>query len=244
MYNISRYQIVLLLALFFLGFSDSKLNAQFVAKDNYNYLDFQKKPYYFGMSFSYNKSGYRIDKNRAFSNSQNINVVESESGPGVSLQMIGNLKIGEYFDFRTTPGFTFAERNFIFDTNIDMTPLVEKKVESVFFDMPFQVRFKSAPYKDKRLYVMAGVKYTYDVQSNSRTRENLAEDLILISPHDYHIEYGAGIQIFFPFFIFSPEIRMSQGISNIHIYKDTLEESSVLEAVKSRMFSIAFHFEG
>jgi len=91
---------------------------------------------------------------------------------------------------------------------------------------------------------MAGVKYTYDVQSNSRTREGLSDDLILISPHDFHLEYGAGIQIFFPFFIFSPEIKMSQGISNIHIYKDTLEESSVLEAVKSRMFSISFHFEG
>jgi len=222
----------------------TKTEAQFTARDNYNYLDFQKKPYYFGMSFGYNNSGYRIDKSKMFVNSQNINVVESEKGPGVSLQMIGNLKIGDYFDFRTTPGFTFSERNFVFTTADETAPLVEKKIESVFWDMPFQIRFKSAPYKDKRLYVVAGVKYTYDVQSNSRTREGLSDDLILISPHDFHLEYGAGMQIFFPFFIFSPEIKLSQGISNIHIYKNDLNESRILDNILSRILTISFHFEG
>lgn len=220
------------------------IQGQISSRDNYNYLEFQNKPYYFGMSFAYNTSGYRIDRSSQFTNSQNIKLVESNNGPGVTLQMIGNLKIGESFDFRATPGFTFAERNFVFETFDEATPVFDRKIESVFVDIPFHVRFKSAPYKDKRLYVTAGVKYTFDVMSNSRTREGEADDLIIISPHDFHLEYGAGIQFFLPFFIFSPEIRISQGISNIHIFNGNLEESSILEAVKSRMFSISFHIEG
>ena len=105
MYDLPRNKIILsiLFCLCVLG-----LNAQFTAKDNYNYLDFQKKPYYFGMSFGYNSSGYRINKSSDFISSQNINVVESMNGPGVTLQMIANLKIGEYFDFRAMPGFSFC----------------------------------------------------------------------------------------------------------------------------------------
>ena len=57
-------------------------------------------------------------------------------------------------------------------------------------------------------------------------------------------ELGTGIQFFFPYFIFSPEFKMSNGISNTLLYDDTLEESTVLEKVLSRTFTISLHFEG
>jgi len=230
-------------------FSITSLSAQFNAKDNYNYLDFQRKPYYFGMSFGYNSSGYRVNHSRQFVSNDSINIVEGANGPGINLQMIGNLKIGEYFDFRILPGFSFAERRLEYTS----TPLAQsggvntvytKKVESVFAEIPFQLRFKSAPYKDKRMYVMAGAKYSYDVESGARVRKDRAARLVQISPHDFQIEYGVGMQFFMPFFIFSPEIKISQGLGNIHIYKANLNDSSVLETVKSRIFTISFHFEG
>ena len=91
-------------------------------------------------------------------------------------------------------------------------------------------------------FVIAGLKYAYDVQSNSKTRQS--DNLIKISPHDFQIEIGAGMQFFFPYFIFSPEIKFSRGISNILIYNDNLNESKVLEQLGSQIFSISFHFEG
>ena len=45
-----------------------------------------------------------------------------------------------------------------------------------------------------RAFVLAGIKYTYDVNSNSNDRNN--QDLIKISPHDFLFEVGGGIQFF------------------------------------------------
>lgn len=242
MYNLLGRKIILIL--FVVGLFATDAFSQFRAKGNYNYLDFANKPYYFGMSFAYVHAGYKIDRSRMFSNSTNIDVVESVSGPGVSLNMIANLKVGDFFDFRAMPGFSFIDRSFIFTEANDNRNTYVKGVESVFFDLPFQLRFKSAPYKDKRFYLMAGIRYSYDVESTSGIREEEQQDLILFSPHDFQLEYGAGVQFFFPFFIFSPEIKISQGISDIHIYRSDLEESSILETIKSKLFTISFHFEG
>jgi hypothetical protein len=93
--------------------------------------------------------------------------------------------------------------------------------------MPFQLRYKSAPYHDKRLFVVAGVKYAYDVATNSRTVQSKRGEIIRVSPTDFAFEVGAGIQIYFPFFIFSPEIKFSRGLTNQLIYNAALPKSIV-----------------
>jgi len=94
------------------------------------------------------------------------------------------------------------------------------------------------------MFLLTGIKYNIDVASNSRAQKDKAKFLVQVSPHDFAVEVGAGVQFFFPYFIFSPEIKFSQGIGNVHIYKDELIESSILDNVQSRMISISFNFEG
>lgn len=217
--------------------------SQFKAKDNYNYLDFQKKAYYFGISLGLNSSGYQVNKSSNFITNDSINIVNGIYRPGFNLHIITNLKIGEYFDFRFIPGFSFTERIFEYRVG-NGDELSNKSIESVFADLPFLLRFKSEPYKDKRMFVLAGVKYQYDVASNSRAAKDKAQFLVQVSPHDFSVEVGAGMQFFFPYFIFSPEIKFTQGIGNVHIYKDELLESNIMDNVLSRMISISFNFEG
>jgi len=207
---------------------------------SYNYLDFQKKPYYFGITFGVNNSGYRINHSPSFINNEQIYIAEGAAGVGVEVHMVNNLKIGEYFDFRFIPGVSLVERTFEFEDGIG--GINRTKVESVYADVPLQVRYKSAPYKDKRAFVTAGVKYSYDVQSNSKTRQ--ANTQIKITPHDFQAEIGAGFQIFLPYIIVSPEIKFSQGINNILIYNDKLNEAKILEKVLSRAFTFSIHLEG
>jgi hypothetical protein len=161
------------------------------------------------------------------------------------VSIVTNLKIGDHFDLRFLPGFSFAERKIAFEKTDNTGPAENfRKIESVLVQTPFHIRFKSAPYRDMRLFVIGGIKYTYDVATNARVRREQRGTLIKISPHDYSLEVGAGVQFFFPFFIFSPEIKFSQGISNVLIYNDKLEQSRVLEKVFNRSFTISFHFEG
>lgn len=220
------------------------LSSQVGGKGNYNYLDFQKKNYYFGITLAYNKSDYQIVRSKNFlpSNNDSISGLEAIQGPGFNLQIISNLKIGENFDIRFLPGFSFSERNVSFDPTKKNVPDYIKTVESVFIELPFNVRYKSAPYRDKRLFVMAGLKYSYDIQSKSRAR--IVSNNLRIAPNDFQFEIGAGVQMFFPFFIFSPEIKFSHGLGNILIFQNGLRESSVIEKLISQTFTISFHFEG
>jgi len=227
---------MLLLAVCFIG---TQGFSQVRAKDNY----FQKKSYYFGISLGLNSSGYEVNRSSNFISNDSISIVDGIYRPGFNLHIITNLKIGEYFDFRFIPGFSFTERRLEYSlTGSD--DILTKPIESTFVDLPFLVRFKSEPYKDKRMFLLAGIKYSIDVASNFRAQKEKAKFLVQVSPHDFSLEVGAGVQFFFPYFILSPEIKFSQGIGNVHIYKDELLESSILDNVQSRMISISFNFEG
>jgi len=211
-------------------------------KGNYNFLDFQQKPYYFGITLAYNSSNFRIFHSRDFILNDSISSAQSVTGPGFNLGIVSNLKVGNYFDFRFLPTLSFAERNIRYTTPNDSRPPYSRKVESVFVEMPFHIRYKSEPYNDMRLFIIAGIKYSFDVASDSRTRQ--ADEIVKIAPTDFTFEYGAGIQFFFPYFIFSPEFKVSHGISNILIFNQELDQSNVIQKILSRTFTVSLHFEG
>lgn len=206
----------------------------------YNYLDFANKPYYFGITLGYNTSSYKLVHAERFILNDSILVAESERGPGFNLGVVSNLKLGDDFDLRFLPTLSFADRRLTY-TLADGSPAI-KKIESVFIEAPFQFRYKSKPYKDVRAFVLVGAKYSFDLASNSRTRQ--AAQLVKVSPHDFLVEYGAGFQIYFPYFIFSPEFKVSHGVGNILIYDEDLIYTNTLEKIMSRVFTLSFHFEG
>lgn len=241
MHNLHWNKIISVLILFI--FAYNLVDAQVNPKGNYNFWNYRKKPFYFGLTLGMHNSGYLPSKSNNFVQNDSIRAVTGIDKPGLHVNIITNLKIGEYFDIRFIPGFAFSERRLEFNKQDSLLKGVER-IESVFLELPVLMRFKSDPYKDKRLFVVAGLKYSYDVATNSRVREEQLKGLLQISPHDFQFEIGAGIQFFFPFFIFSPEIKFSQGIGNIHILNNNLNESRILDQVKSRSFTFSLHFEG
>ena len=228
---------------FFLVFVASGLSAQGGGgRGNYNFMDFNQKPYYFGITLASNSSNYYVRQSRNLIRSDSIRLVESVTGPGFNLGIVTNLKVGEYFDIRLMPTLSFAERNINYAVTRDARPPFSRKIEGVFVETPIQVRYKSQPFNDMRLFVLAGVKYAFDVASESRTRQST--ELVKVSPTDFSMEIGAGAQFFFPYFIFSPEIKFSHGLSNVLIFDRSLQEASVIEKILSRTLTISLHFEG
>ena len=211
-----------------------------IGSKSYNFNKFQKKPYYFGVALGYNSAFFHVEHSRDFIQNSEFNVVESINGPGFNIGVIGNLKIGKYFDLRSLLNFSFASRTLTYRRAADNIPEKER-LESVFFEIPFLIRYKSAPYKDKRAFVISGVKYSFDV-ANKKQKDN--ESGLRIAPHDYQFEIGAGIQFFLPYFILSPEIKFSQGLGNLLIYEGVNDKNNVLERVLSRSITISLNFEG
>lgn len=235
---ILRYLFIAIVILFF----DFQSTAQINGRNNYNFKEYEQKPFYFGIQMGVTSSGYKITQSQEFYQKDSFHIIESPLKGGFTISFIGNLKIGKYFDFRTTPGFAFTERNFDFFDESEF--LSSKKNETYTFDIPLILRFKSAPYHDKRLFILAGVKYEYNFSNNNGAREELSNGILTVSPHDFQYVIGAGVQFFLPYVIFSPQLTFAQSVSNIHVRKNKLQESSIIDQLLSRIFSLTINLEG
>lgn len=231
--NLFRQKIILLFFIVFLGMIGS-------ASAQLNYLEYFNKKIYFGITMGVNMSTYKYSHSDAFTYNDTILSVNSKRGPGFNLGIITNLKLGKYFDLRFIPALSFADKTLEFTHSNDS--VVSKNIESINIDFPISIRFKSQPIKDMRIYVLAGLKYNLDLASNAKSRK--AEDQIKIGKNDFSYEYGFGIQFFFPLFIFSPEIKISNGLYNVHSPNENLIYSNVLDKLNTRTILISFHFEG
>jgi hypothetical protein len=89
---------------------------------------------------------------------------------------------------------------------------------------------------------MAGFKFDIDMASNARARK--AEELVKIEKYDFGPEFGIGFNFFFESFIFSPEIKISNGLRNIHARDAGLKYSNVFDRIQSRMIVFSIHLEG
>jgi len=215
------------------------LSGQRGSVHNPNFQQFNQNDYYFGFTFAINNSRFRTFQSNEFLALDSVKTIHGLGGSGFNVGIVSNLKMGNYFDFRFLPTLSFAEKRIKYQY-LDYAS--NRKVESVFVELPFQFRYKSEPYHDVRLFLLAGLKYSFDVASDSRTKQ--AETLVRIAPNDFSFETGVGFQIFLPFFIFSPELKFSQGMGNTLIYNKNLSESTILEKILSRTFTVSLHFEG
>ncbi|MBK6352703.1 MAG: hypothetical protein IPF46_04710 [Saprospiraceae bacterium] len=78
---------------------------------NYNYEGFKKKSHYFGLTLALNSSGFKVEHSRTLRPEGAFKVNEGVASPGLTLSMITNFKIGEYFDYRLLPfHFTFLPK--------------------------------------------------------------------------------------------------------------------------------------
>ncbi|HYD90898.1 MAG TPA: outer membrane beta-barrel protein [Flavobacterium sp.] len=232
MHGLYRKEIILTL------FLTIALPAMALAQLNFQHFD--EKKLYFGISLGFNTSKFRVVHSDAFTYHDTVAVLNSKGGPGFNLGIISNLKLGKYFDVRFIPTLVFAEKNLNY-TMFDNSE-ARKSIESIFIDFPVSVRFKSQPIKDVRIYVLAGMKYGLDLASNAKARR--AEDQVKVSRTDISAEYGIGVQFFFPLFIFSPEIKFSQGLFDVHSKDSNLMFSNVIEKLFTRSLIISLHFEG
>ncbi|MGZ3838730.1 MAG: type IX secretion/gliding motility protein PorT/SprT [Flavisolibacter sp.] len=207
--------------------------------------DHDSKPFYFGISLGISKAGFKTDLDPSFLQQDSIMVAEPLSNGGFNLGLLATMRLTRRFELRFNPQLMFMERNIYYRLkykDIDYGYDVNKKVESVITTFPFQVKFNSDRIGNFRVYMLGGGKFDIDLASNAKARK--ADDMIRINRFDYGVEAGVGFNFYFPSFILSPEVKISNGLSNLHDRNEKLNYSRVLEAIQSRMIVFTIHLEG
>ena len=220
-------------------FSESKLEI--------NLPDHDSKPYYFGITIAGNSTRFHTHLHPQFLLNDSVLVAEPNNTGGASLGLSGTLRLSNRFQFRFNPQLFFIERNIRYklsypDPASFNETEVTKKVESVIMSFPIHAKFQSDRIGNFRIYTLAGIKGDIDMASNARAKR--AEELVKIEKNDWGPEFGVGFNFYFPTFIFSPEIKISNGARNVHARDENLRFSSVIDRIQTRMIVFSIHLEG
>jgi len=219
--------------------------AQYFSRVELNQYDHDAKPYYFGITIGINLARFQTEPHSSFLANDTILVAEPTNSGGLTLGLSATARISDRFQMRFNPQLMFIERNIFYKLKYpDLVDgdAITKKVESVIVTFPLQIKFQSDRIGNFRVYALAGVKADIDMASNARAKR--AEELVKIKRYDFGPEFGVGFNFFFPSFIFSPEIKISNGIRNLHSRDEYLKYSSVLDRIQSRMIVFTIHLEG
>jgi len=208
-----------------------------------NMADHDDKLYYFGITFGLNYSVYRINYTESFAKSDTFVRIQPHWQPGFNLGLMGTLRLTRFIDFRFVPSLVFSEKRLAYQYGPSQGDSVaDRSIESIYMHLPFQLKFKSDRIKNFRFYGLAGGKFDYDLAANARSHR--ADEFLKISPTDWGFEFGVGFEFYNPNFIFSPEIKLSQGLSN-QLYQDkSLQLTNAIQRLSTRMIVISIHLEG
>lgn len=209
-----------------------------------NMPNHDNKRLHFGISLGFNSSKFVITHSDAFTFHDTIKVVDAPRATGFNVGIISDLHLSRHTELRFIPSLIFIEKNLRYtetDGEVDFTS--QKTIESIILGFPLALKYKSDRFFDNfRFYGLLGGRFDWDLGSNSKARR--ATDIVKIDRFDVSVEYGVGLEFYFPLFIFSPEIKFSTGIPNLHVPTEGLQYSDVLGKLRSRGVFLSLQFEG
>lgn len=244
-----------------------------------NLLLYDNQPYHFGFILGYNQMSYAIKFNEGYqltahpsSEYPNVDSYASDNATyyvssitpvpesGFVVGVVGNLRLGKYFDLRLIPSLSFGSRTleyqFYRELNngaTDNNPYFTKRksIFSTFVEFPLQVKYKSKRLNNIAAYVIAGGNFKIDLASQKKSQVDITSDQgelktvtdnIRVKRTDLAAEVGAGFDFYTGYFKFGIEAKMSFGLFNILDSQNLIYDSSI-KSIQNRTFQISLTFE-
>ncbi|MDE7412772.1 MAG: PorT family protein [Muribaculaceae bacterium] len=163
--------------------------------------------------------------------------------PGICVNVLGDVRLHQYFNLRLTPGMYFGSKGVEFRDYT--TGAVERQdVKTAYVVVPLDLKISGDRLHNSRPYVTLGAMATFDV-SKKRT------EFLQFNSTDAYLTIGLGCDFYLPFFKLNPEIKFCFGLTDIlrHDRPDLDENPDMykitrsLSKVKSKMFVLTFYFE-
>jgi len=208
-----------------------------------NLVHVDNKRYHFGFILGFNAMDFNITNSGIVDNEGKIWYAEQTSlSPGFTVGIISDLRIFECLNLRFTPVLLFGDRTLTF-IDEERTKQTDVVVKSNLINLPLILKFRGQRYGNYRPYLLGGASSTLDL---GRQRENV----IMLRQMDYGIEFGAGFDIYLPYFKLAPELKMRLGLRDM-LERDRpeilnindLKYTNAISKLTSRLFILSFNFE-
>jgi Outer membrane protein beta-barrel domain len=217
-------------------------------RDRINLPNTDDRPYHIGIVIMGATSRFQLNQHPRFLQNDSVLSVYPENNAGLGIGGMHTFRISDHFEARVVfPQLLFVNKAITYELKYPdpakgESRISKKTIESILFGVPVQLKFRSDRINNFRVYMMGGFKVETDLASKARAKS--AEDLIKLKSFDYGVEGGIGFNFYLRYFVLSPEIKISNGLQNVHSRDANLKFSSVIDKMQSRQIVFSLIFEG
>lgn len=171
--------------------------------------------------------------------------------PGFSVGFIGDLRMSRHLNLRFCPGLSFSQRTLTYKSASGkpvqcQSGKYKDKIDilSIPIAIPLYIKWSAEREKNFRPYLIGGGGVEFNVYRDT-------DRPVLLKSFDYFVEAGVGVDLYFEWFKFCPQITYRIGFANIltpwdentYLMPDENFYSAALRKLTSRMLCITFNFE-
>lgn len=227
--------------LLFAGMGSAMAQVQYLAS-------FDKKQIHYGIQIGYTQSKFED----AYTLDDSVRTLMYGSGsrytPGFHIAVLTDFRLGNYFNLRILPGLTLINRTINYSWSPEYLVThpgadMKRNVESVYGEIPIDIKFRAFRWRNFRPYLTAGGSYGFDFASMRNNKNNNDQSIIRLNTSDLRYTTGVGFDFYLRYVKFAIELKMSFGISDLKIPDDDLYTQSV-DFINTRTFMLSFTFEG
>lgn len=169
--------------------------------------------------------------------------------PGFHIAVIGDLRLTRFMNLRFLPGLTLINRTLTYTWNPTYLAThpgrdTYRNVESVYGELPFDLKFRAMRWHNFRPYVTIGTSYGFDFASMRNNRNNNNQAIIRLEPNDLRYTAGVGFDFYLRYVKFAIELKMTFGVVDLRIEDPNDPCTLSFDQLKSRTFMLGFTFEG
>ena len=212
--------------------------AQFNEKPILNKENQDKKTLNYGFYLGLNQYDFKFN----YKNDAADILVQKNFGFNVGI--LGELRINEFLDLRTTPGLSYTLRNLGFrDFTREQDAL--REVKSTYINFPLLLKINTRRIGNWRPFLIGGGSASLNLSSNEDSLDDNLTGTFRTKKWTYNYELGFGIDFYLEYFKFTPSIRGIFGLTD-ELVRDNDPNSpwtGNIESLKTRGLFINFTFE-
>lgn len=167
----------------------------------------------------------------------NVSSITPNTSLGFNLGFMVNFRLADQFTLRVVPVKIGLYQHKV-DYNYTDGTSDQQLIESTRLEPGIFVKYRSIRRYNSRMYIIAGVSGSWRAG-----KDDLATtiDRLEIGTSNIKIEIGIGLERYFEFFKFAPELRYARGIGNVMTDANNFYHNGINRLV-THSFSLYFHF--
>ncbi len=235
-------RIILILSLIIIAQTAS---AQLFSKDKIqNNQNIDKDKWSWGYFLGFNSYDFNIDYK------QDLKDIQTIKTAGFSVGLIGNMRINEFLDLRLEPGLFISRRDLNYDESyfdglsFNGSDLI-REVRSTYIHFPLLLKISTKRVNNIKPFIVGGFSTALNLSSNQDNPDDNSNGQFRTKKGVLFYELGAGIDIYLPWFKFTPSVRGIFAI-NDELVRDSDPNSpwtSNIVSMKTRGLFINFTFQ-